>query len=229
MYLGSRLIVSEIGVGRARGPRFLACVRPGVVVLVTAAAIALEQRHWGAVVSQTLGRDWLRVSIGAPNCTRGSSKRVLEERGVGVIVDLTHDDPISRLRRNGPSKRPSAELGIAHHRFPLGGSGLGDIDHYADAIEVIAEARKSGNPVLVHCSAGARRAGGVVASYQVLVEGKGSEAAYAELDRYGRIPVAETPLVAYLNQNMEILAEELVSRGVIDHAPRPLPVFVPPD
>ncbi|MCP4908659.1 MAG: dual specificity protein phosphatase family protein, partial [bacterium] len=142
-------------------------------------------------------------------------------------VDLTDPD-LSRATQRA-EQEASAELGISHHRFPLDGNGIGDIQRYADAIQVIADARENEEPVLVHCSAGARRVAGVVASYQLLVEGKDPEAAYAELDRYGRIPVAETPLVAFLNQNMGTLADELVSRGVLDRAPRPLPVFVPPD
>ena len=210
---------------RARGPRLVA-VFAGCVVLVTAAAIAWNN----GIGEQIFPKRWVEL---APGFYRSAQlhprliKRVLEERGVGVIVDLT--DPNLSLATQRAEQEASAELGISHHRFPLDGNGLGDIQRYADAIEVIAEARENDLAVLVHCSAGARRAGGVVASYQLLVEGKDAEAAYAELDRYGRTPVAETPLVTFLNQNMETLVDELVSRGTLDRAPHPLPVFAPPD
>ncbi|MED5263063.1 MAG: hypothetical protein VX574_11765 [Myxococcota bacterium] len=196
----------------------------GCVLLVTAAAVAWNN----GIGEQIFPKRWVDV---APGFYRSAQlhprliKRVLEERQVRVIVDLTDPD-LSRATQRA-EQEASAELGISHHRFPLDGNGLGDIQHYADAIEVIADARENEEPVLVHCSAGARRVGGVVASYQLLVEGKDPEAAYAELDRYGRTPVAETPLVAFLNENMGTLADELVSRGVLDRAPRPLPVFVP--
>ena len=206
-------------------PRWLA-VFAGSVVLVAAVAIAWNN----GIGEQIFPKRWVEL---APGFYRSAQlhprliKRVLEENEVRVIVDLTYPD-LSRAPQRA-EQEASAELGISHHRFPLSGDGLGDIQRYADAIEVIADARESERPVLVHCSAGARRVGGVVASYQLLVEGKDPEEVYAELDRYGRIPVAETPLVAFLNRNMGTLADELVSRGILDRAPRPLPVLVPPN
>jgi hypothetical protein len=83
-------------------------------------------------------------------------------------------------------------------------------------------------PVLVHCAAGSRRSAAVVAMYQLLVEGRSPEDTYRELDRFGKRPVAESPLLPYLNDHMGELAELLVERGVIERVPDPLPLLQPP-
>lgn len=197
----------------------------GVVVL----AIVLPIAWNNGIGEQILPKRWVEV---APGFFRSAQlhprliERVLADNGVRVIVDLTYLDPSMTAQR--AEEDASRNLGIIHHRFPLDGDGDGDIRHYAGAIEVIAKARIEGAPVLVHCGAGARRAAGVVASYQVLVEGKSAEEVYPELDRYGRLPVAESPLLGYLNGNMATLASLLVERGVIERVPEPLPKFVPP-
>jgi protein tyrosine phosphatase (PTP) superfamily phosphohydrolase (DUF442 family) len=149
----------------------------------------------------------------------------LTEHGIRRVIDL-----------QTPSGEPSQqaeyaavrELGIDYFRFPLGGDGTGDPRTYALAIAAIDDARQSEEPALVHCAGGARRSGGVIAMYGVLVEGRSPDEAYQELDRYGSPPAAETPLVAYLNDNMETIARELVELGVIARVPDPLPRFEPP-
>ena len=89
-------------------------------------------------------------------------------------------------------------------------------------------ARSEGDSPKLHCAAGSRRSGAVVATYQVLVKGVPPAEAYLELDRYGSRPVAESPLLAFLNSHMEELAALLVERKVIDEMPDPLPLFEPP-
>ena len=151
---------------------------------------------------------------------------VLESRGIGLVVDLSH--PKAADPDQLAEQEAVRELNIEHLRLPLNGSGDGDIRHYADALEALARAEREGTPALVHCRAGSRRAAGIVASYQVLVQGVPPEEAYLELDRYGARPVAESPLLPYLNQHMSELATLLVERKVIDAAPDPIPRFVPP-
>ena len=80
----------------------------------------------------------------------------------------------------------------------------------------------------MQCASGSRRSGGVVALYLLLVEGRTPEEAYGELDRFGRTPVAESPLLEYLNLHMGEIAELLVERKVIERVPRPLPLLRPP-
>jgi protein tyrosine/serine phosphatase len=149
----------------------------------------------------------------------------LADNDIRVIIDLQAAD-------NWPEHRAEAlarkELGIRYSRFRLAGDGTGDPHNYALAIAAIDQAREQEEPTLVHCAAGARRTGGVIAMYDVLVRGRSTEEAYDELDRYGSPPVAETRLLAYLNRNMRTIARDLVDLGVIKAVPFPLPRFSDP-
>lgn len=208
--------------GRTRAALF------SVVVVALAAGVPIAWNN--GIGEQFFPKRWVEVG---PGLFRSGQlhprlvERVLRENEVRVIVDLTHADPVNPAQH--AEALAAQRLDIEHHRFPLDGSGRGDIRHYADALEVIATAREGDVPVLVHCAAGARRAAAIVASYRVLVEGRPARDVYPELDRFGRRPVAESPLLGYLNQNLEELAELLVERGVIDRVPRPVPRFVAPE
>jgi protein tyrosine phosphatase (PTP) superfamily phosphohydrolase (DUF442 family) len=199
------------------------------LIAVGILGLALPIAWNNGIGEQILPKRWVEIE---PGFFRSGQlhprliERVLGENEIRVIVDLTSPDPLDPAQR--AEQVAARKLGIAHHRFPLDGSGVGELRRYADAIEVIDEARRAGSPVLVHCAAGARRAAGVVATYQVLVEGRRAEDVYAELDRYGARPVAQSPLLPYLNQNMGALARLLVERDVIEHVPGPPPEFVPP-
>ena len=83
------------------------------------------------------------------------------------------------------------------------GDGTGKLSRYADAIAEVAEARRAGVSVLVHCAAGARRSAAVISMYQLLVERRDAAAVYDELDRFGKRSVADSPLLPYLNENMQ--------------------------
>ncbi len=152
-------------------------------------------------------------------------RKVLQENEIDLVVSMLHYD------ENKPEHRAERaaveELGIEQVNLHLRGNGTGDIRHYAEAVAAVARAKQEGKQVLVHCAAGARRSAGVVAAYQVLVEKVPPEVAYQELDRFGDRPVAESPLLAYLNENMETLAKLLVEMGVIRRVPEPLPQFRP--
>jgi len=152
--------------------------------------------------------------------------RVLEENGIGKVIWMLHYDPARRTHR--AEKKAIEALGIERHHFPLRGDGTGKLGRYADAIAEVAEAQRNAVPVLVHCAAGSRRSAGVVAMYQLLVEGRPAAEVYRELDRFGNRPVAASPLLPYLNENMGELAEQLVERGVIERVPDPLPLLQPP-
>jgi protein tyrosine phosphatase (PTP) superfamily phosphohydrolase (DUF442 family) len=151
---------------------------------------------------------------------------VLEELGIGKVVWMLHYDSSRASHR--AERRAIRALGIELRNFPMRGDGTGKLERYADAIAEVAEARRGGVPVLVHCAAGSRRSAAVVAMYRLLVEGVSPEAAYRELDRFGSRPVAESPLLPYLNERMGELAALLVERGVIAEPSRPLPLLRPP-
>jgi protein tyrosine phosphatase (PTP) superfamily phosphohydrolase (DUF442 family) len=151
---------------------------------------------------------------------------VLEELRIGKVVWMLHYDA------SRPSHRAEREaieaLGIERVNLPLRGNGTGDIGRYADAVAEVAQAQRAGVPVLVHCAAGSRRSAAVIAMYQLLVQRRSPEQAFRELDRIGKRPVAESPLLAYLNEHMGELARLLAARGVIERAPFPLPLLRPP-
>jgi protein tyrosine/serine phosphatase len=115
------------------------------------------------------------------------------------------------------------DLGIERQVFPLGGDGTGQIEQYALAIAAIDRALKQGKPVLVHCIAGAQRTGGVIATYQMLVEKKSPAEAFAQMRRYGHDPTANPHLLEFLNAHMAELAHRLVELHVIDRVPTPIP------
>jgi protein tyrosine phosphatase (PTP) superfamily phosphohydrolase (DUF442 family) len=151
---------------------------------------------------------------------------VLERLEIGKVVWMVHYDGARETHR--AEREAIEELGIERHHFPMRGDGTGKLSRYADAIAEVADARREGVSVLVHCAAGARRSAAVVAMYQLLVERRDAALVYRELDRFGKRPVAESPLLPYLNENMAELADLLVERGVIESAPDPLPLLQPP-
>jgi len=205
---------------RPRGPLVLA----GAVLLIAGAALGLVDRH--DVMPKRLVAvepGWLyRSGQISPRLVRP----VLEELGIRKVVWMVHYDP-ERTSHRAEAQATQA-LGIERLHFPMRGDGTGKLSRYADAIAEVHESRLAGEPVLVHCAAGSRRSAAVVSLYQLLVEGRPAGEVYQELDRFGTRPVAESPLLPYLNGNMRKLAEQLVDRGVITRVPDPLPVLRPP-
>jgi protein tyrosine/serine phosphatase len=150
-------------------------------------------------------------------------ERVLQDNDIKVIVDLNG-------KREGKIEHETEdqialELGIAKQRYPLNGDGTGDIEQYAQAIASIDRAVKSQQPVLVHCSAGSQRTGGVIAMYRVLVQGRTVEEALAEMEHYGWDPLKDKALTTYLDTHVEELAQRLVNLAVIDKVPMDYPGF----
>jgi protein tyrosine/serine phosphatase len=147
----------------------------------------------------------------------------LKNNGIKVIVALSgHGGKQADL---DAELQAANELGIDREVFPLGGDGTGQIEQYAAAIAAIDKAKKAGNPVLVHCIAGAQRTGGVIATYEMLVENKPASEAFLQMRKYGHDPTANPHLLEYLNSHMGELAKKLVERGVIARVPDPLPVL----
>lgn len=155
------------------------------------------------------------------------SKWVQEDQwkayGIRAVIDLTGNSPEDEDQQHEMTL--ARKLGFEHRRFPLRGDGTGDIASYANAVEAIVKYEKAGVPVLVHCSAGAQRTGGVVASYRMLIQGWTPEEALREMQDYTFRPKRDTDLLPYLNANMATLAAMLKDRGVIAEVPATLPQF----
>ncbi|MBI2441271.1 MAG: dual specificity protein phosphatase family protein [Lentisphaerae bacterium] len=173
----------------------------------------LIARRWGVVESGLIYRSGRLPS--------SRIAAVLANQRIAVLIDLTENLPANQLQLQ--ERVAAANLGIAYYNFPLRGDGTGDIAHYAQAIQVLHRARRAGQPVLIHCAAGAQRTGGVVAAYRVLVERRPHAEARAELQRYGWQPGKDQVLLDYLNANMAELAARLQTLQVIETVPNPLP------
>lgn len=154
----------------------------------------------------------------SPRLIRG----VLEQNRIEVVLDLTFEDDSEAQKAE---RKAAGALGIRYVNIPLYGDGTGGTRDYARAVAVLADAMEQDRPILVHCSAGARRTAGVIALYQVLVEGRTAEEAYLELDRYGSRPVAESPLLPFLNESIGEISDRLVEMDVLDARPSSLPQF----
>jgi len=174
-----------------------------------------QTKRWGAVEPGLVYRSG-RLPL-------ARAQAVLARHGIRVLIDLTEPGADNRFQ---PAEQAAAEaLGIDYHNFPLCGDGTGDLNHYAEALAVLHEARRAGQPVLVHCAAGAQRTGGVVAVYRLLMEGRDPESVRAEMRRYGWKPGKDRVLLDYLNTHMQTLAGLLRDRGVLERVPAPLPVL----
>jgi protein tyrosine/serine phosphatase len=147
----------------------------------------------------------------------------LKSNNIKVIIALSgHGGKAADLQAESDACQ---QLGIDREVFPLGGDGTGQIQQYAQAIAAIDHAKKSGKPVLVHCIAGAQRTGGVIATYEILVEHRSPADAFAQMRAFGHDPTANPHLLEYLNSNMAALAKQLVDLHVIDKVPSPVPVI----
>lgn len=152
---------------------------------------------------------------------QGLIESTLRDRHIHTIVDLTgyEADDADNLAEVAAAER----LGIEHIRLPMKGDGVGSVERYAQAVAQLDHAARSGQPVLVHCSAGTQRTGGVVASYRLLVQHQDPQTVLVEMQRYDWDPQEDHTLSHFLNENLPAIADALVERGVIDHAPDPMP------
>lgn len=150
-------------------------------------------------------------------------ERVLVDHNISVIVDL--NGKRAGKVEHETEDNVAEQLGIDKNRYPLNGNGTGDIEQYALAIAAIAAAVESQKPVLVHCSAGSQRTGGVLAMYRVLVQQSPVKSVLEEMERYNWDPKKDQVLAAYLDENVETLAKRLVSLSVIDEVPLSYPSF----
>ena len=112
-------------------------------------------------------------------------------------------------------------------RLPPRGDGTGDITRYADAITAIVRCQKEGKPMLVHCTAGSDRTGGVCFAYRTLVQGWSADKAQNEMYQYDWSNKQTNPLLGFYNSHVGELTSLLLVRGVINKMPDPLPRLKP--
>jgi protein-tyrosine phosphatase len=148
-------------------------------------------------------------------------KKVLTKHNIRVIVNLSSYDADNSDKR--AEENAVKELNIQVSRFKMSGNGTGDVNDYADAVIAIANAEKQNLPVLVHCSAGAMRTGGVIATYRLLVQKMDPNIVEDEIEKYGCAIDDKPVLHSFLNNNMAAFASRLKQAGVIDRIPAPIP------
>jgi protein-tyrosine phosphatase len=148
-------------------------------------------------------------------------KKVLTKYNIRLIVNLSSADSGNRDKQ--AEKQAAEELNIKVLRFAMSGNGTGDVNDYADAVIAIANAEKQNLPVLVHCTAGAMRTGGVIATYRLLVQNADPNIVEDEIEKYG-CDIDDKPVLhSFLNDNMAAMAIRLKQAGVIDQIPAVIP------
>lgn len=197
----------------------------GLVALVAAAVLLWE----GVLEYRFVAKRWGVVEPGSIYRSGQVSKwligDVLQSHNIQVIIDMNGIESDDEHQQQ--EIQVARERNIELHRCQLGGDGTGDVQSYAEALKVLADSQEAGKPVLVHCSAGAQRTGGVVAFYRLLIQGRPPAFVYNEMQEYGWDPVGDRVLLDYINDHMAELANLLVSNGVLERVPDPLPVLGP--
>ncbi|MCP3904722.1 MAG: dual specificity protein phosphatase family protein [Planctomycetes bacterium] len=150
-------------------------------------------------------------------------EKTLREHEIRRIISLRPDDPENP--EHVAEIAAARTLGIEREIYPLGGDGTGDLRNYGRAVRSIVRARDAGEPVLVHCAAGAQRTGGAIAFYRLLVRGDAPKIVFDEMTAYDWDPDDDRILLEYINENMAELAHTLMQEGVIERVPEPLPVL----
>lgn len=175
-------------------------------------------KRWGEVVEGKVYR--------SGKISRWKIEDSLVSHNIHTVIDLcaeTYLDP-----EQIQEEAVCAKHNIRHLRIPLGGNGVGAWEYYSTAVSVVDECERAGNPILVHCSAGSQRTGGVVALYRMLVQNRPAEEAYKELEAYDWRLYKGRELIDFLNENVEDIAKRLVELGTIPEVPSPLPQLTPP-
>lgn len=147
----------------------------------------------------------------------------LQEHRIKHIICMTSPD--SEDVDQQVELAAAEKLGIDYQFWPLNGRGVGKVEHFTGAVTALARNAKQGEPVLIHCHAGAQRTGGVVAAYRLLMEGRSPEFVFGELRRYGWNPRRDQVLIDFVNAHLKDAATELVAAGCLEKIPQPLPVL----
>lgn len=197
-------------VGLARRRRAVA-VLAAVALAGLAAGAALTVRNrlvckrWGEVVADRIYR-----SAQPPSAAVG---RLLVDRRIDRIVDLT--DRETRNADRVAEIDAARRLRVRRVEAPLSGDGRGDPAAYVRALSEMEGAVRKNRRLLVHCSSGTQRVGGVVAAYRLLFEGWPAERALAEMRAYGWDARTDGVLVEFLDAHLPQIAASLAERGLL--------------
>ena len=143
-----------------------------------------------------------RLHIG--NCIAASDRELLREHSIGLIV-VCATEQLSHHR---------ADPTIEYLRFYLAGWPDSSLELFRPLKEAVEEALVAGHGVLVHCLAGAHRAGAVGVGLVMLLEGARLDTALASVK--ARRAVVDPAAVGYLSL-LERLDHELTCEDVEPH------------
>lgn len=171
-------------------------------------------RNWGVVIPGQLYR--------SGQLSEALLESTLREHKIDLVVDLNQLPPTAS-RDQHAEIAITESLGVRHVRCELLGDGTGNAASYIEALTLIHEARRRGHRVLVHCTSGAQRAGGVVACYQMLFLGADADAARSLMAEHGWRANRDHAVVEYVDAHLPEIADALVARGVLAKRPAELP------
>jgi hypothetical protein len=171
-------------------------------------------RNWGVVIPGQLYR--------SGQLSEPLLESTLREHKIDLVVDLNQLPPTASADQHAEIAITN-RLGVRHVRCELLGDGTGDPSSYIEALALIHEARRRGHRVLVHCTSGAQRAGGVVAIYQMLFLGADANEARDLMTKHGWRPNRDHAVVDYVDAHLPEIADALVARGVLASRPAQLP------
>lgn len=149
----------------------------------------------------------------------------LRHYDIEVIIDLQLNDYSEESQQY--EMACAARMGIEHHRFPLGGDGRGDVQNYADAITTLVDCVRRNRPVLVHCSAGTQRTGGIIGSYRLFFEGADPQSIIGEMQAYDWSPSEDRKLSDFVDRCWPEVAVLLVRNGTLKEMPTSIPRLTP--
>lgn len=196
-----------------------------IAIAVTGALIAIGAnckyyfiaKRFGAVIPGEVYR--------SGQISKWKLEDVINQHGIAAIIDLQGVAPHDEHQRAEIELTRRRDIPL--YRFPLGGDGTGDVQNYVGAIAVIHRCRERGEPVLVHCSAGSQRTGGITSCYELLFLKQSPQQVYQNLLDYRWDPKDDYELVDYVNANLATIAELLVEQGLLEKVPDPVPVLAP--
>jgi len=196
-----------------------------VLLIALALAVAVAARleslalyaNWGVVVPGKIYR--------SAQISRFLLRYKLQANHIGTIIQLSNSPQNANTRYE---QNLAGKIGVKILCFPMNGDGVAEPAMYPAALAALRDANQRGEAVLIHCSSGAQRSGGVVATYRLLIEGRPAPEIYAEMCRYGFDPHRNPALLPFLNEHMPQWAQELLKQKVIERIPDPVPKITPP-
>ncbi|MDB5386896.1 MAG: tyrosine phosphatase [Planctomycetaceae bacterium] len=204
---------------RRRAWMIYAGIAVGSVALVLLWSLVLKDRFipkkWGVVVPGLAYR--------SGQISRYLVKQTLQNHQIQHIICMTSPDAEDGDQQE--ELRASKDVSADFVYLPLNGRGVGKVEHFTQAVTLLAKNIQLREPVLVHCHAGAQRTGGVVAAYRLLIEKRTPEVVVEELEAYGWNRRRDQILLDFINQNLKKAAEELVAAGCLERVPDELPVL----